>query len=1330
MSLHFTRPEVYELVQRSFPPRVLVVATPEAEAFCKCNGLSAVELFEPYNYPSQRLVARTLSDEGSPHSLTNFFVEYITLRELRECPIPEVIQVTGSLMKQKREGDLYYPDYRILFNSLCRASNMDTLKHPVAVIAVATTSEDDYIDKLRALFIRDRCAEEIKEIGGEMMIFKHHVLLVNEEAEAKKMEDLHGKPPTEEDMTKKWSIWNRQVFGAFAEGGSLLRIQNADAVKGICDHVMSRGIVPFMTTTISMIARRLQQTKKGFKNRLSSWWKSSSGTEKMPRAFFENSSIEMQQRRLADYLFFLQDYDAALVAYKSAGTDFKSERGWLHYAACQEMMALCSFITGGPRTQVEHLFESALKNYRRMTVSTPHHHRIIRMLSLLSHILMAEEMWHRVADTFIFVSNLGTEGEDCHVAVYLEQAAHAFLNLGRRRKSALHLVLAGFRFQQAHLPQHAFRCHKAALSVFSGCEWHSVDDQLNLSVARLCTELGGHEKEAVERFHFFLRSLDGKREETQRMYWKEFEHVFAVASSSPNHPNLELSPCVLPIPDENSVCVQCINDADYSYERYDLDVFEHLGRNLTRRIKKYIEGQHIVRKQKETVQFEPVTLCVDIRNPFKWEWVLEDVVPLVSIEMKPIHSMPDLREMESMKKISSDSSHITLNPARVVLRGEQTVHMELTFVPRKTGPLVVRGLRWKLNGMLAGVHRFKHEIHLRVVPTMPRLDFRFIPDDPKDSLYHGEITGGELEVVNSGTSAAFSLFMQLSHPAFFVFGHDVASVKFDDETETEIEDVTTSDMEAEESSEGMDEHESDGVEESLKLHKRTSEGGAFSLDMKKKVYWSGEDVSAFRGQSQRPELQGGSVEVAQEPPPEPERDGDGSGAKTPTLAVRVGDPSIVKLPVERLEPKEKVRIRLHVRAASIGLHKCYFLLFSEDEKQSGRIRRLLIPIHVVHALTTQISLFPHYSYTGEFIARLSFRNETEKRTIVVRNIRAISRLWQMGSLKVNDPNVAMHMPWSSGCETREDGMPCLIVHPADSVTLYARVCMSDCDHQMCERRRADVIEAPVCVSSLTLRCGAEGDGHAQVDEYGNGADEDRMHGEDSGWDPLAFPHSDFFVMGCAGPELSHHLLSHIRSSGSSSLSRTSTDHVMPAFQSKQMRRRGRSMSVVGRMEDIMLDGVLLYQRLHSSSLNFSIQWGFDRTGDESAVSCVSLLYDTPFDLGKAPTDPKPIHVAIRVVDSVSFRDGGEIPVVVEVSHNLRDTVQTLDVELVQPFDGVCIFLWEGIRRKTFTGLPAFSVRRWATKARVMGPGTYDLARVRVTCNGSEIVPQHPCLVFV
>lgn len=67
----------------------------------------------------------------------------------------------------------------------------------------------------------------------------------------------------------------------------------------------------------------------------------SASPRKLPR--YTSNTLELQTLKLADYAFLLRDYSTALSNYRQAGTEFKGDKAWRHYALSQD----CAHIREG-----------------------------------------------------------------------------------------------------------------------------------------------------------------------------------------------------------------------------------------------------------------------------------------------------------------------------------------------------------------------------------------------------------------------------------------------------------------------------------------------------------------------------------------------------------------------------------------------------------------------------------------------------------------------------------------------------------------------------------------------------------------------------------------------------------------------------------------------------------------------------------------------------------------------------------------------------------------------------------------------------------------------
>ena len=182
---------------------------------------------------------------------------------------------------------------------------------------------------------------------------------------------------------------------------------------------------------------------------------------------YTSSTIESQTRQLADFAFLLSDYGTALTYYRAAGSEFKSDKSWRHYAAALEMCALCLHLTDGPRRDMEEAIEKATATYLKL--STAAGDRPARRATRAS--LMHLDMMHHaapkkreaamrdVAHAFVAQS---TQESSLVAALLLEQAALCFRSTRHPmcRKYAFHLILAGYRFISCSQVKPTYSCHR------------------------------------------------------------------------------------------------------------------------------------------------------------------------------------------------------------------------------------------------------------------------------------------------------------------------------------------------------------------------------------------------------------------------------------------------------------------------------------------------------------------------------------------------------------------------------------------------------------------------------------------------------------------------------------------------------------------------------------------------------------------------------------------------------------------------------------------------------------------------------------------------------
>jgi hypothetical protein len=78
---------------------------------------------------------------------------------------------------------------------------------------------------------------------------------------------------------------------------------------------------------------------------------------------YELSTPESQTRQLADLAFVMQDYDLALSQLKNVASEYKADKAAKHFASSQELIGICTLLTGGSHKDANAAFDSAMGTY-------------------------------------------------------------------------------------------------------------------------------------------------------------------------------------------------------------------------------------------------------------------------------------------------------------------------------------------------------------------------------------------------------------------------------------------------------------------------------------------------------------------------------------------------------------------------------------------------------------------------------------------------------------------------------------------------------------------------------------------------------------------------------------------------------------------------------------------------------------------------------------------------------------------------------------------------------------------------------------------------------
>lgn len=371
------------------------------------------------------------------------------------------------------------------------------------------------------------------------------------------------------------------VLGGDGARGACLSSEDLLNLRELALELTEKIVIPAVERRVFTLQTTVTQSRKGVKNFVRSLWRKpreavASTNEQQPQdgatsrsgpssaaslvascspALYRFDRIESQIRLLADSLFVMQDYEAALGHYKLVRDDFKADKAWMHLGSVYEMIALCyhhlshstvgnegshsavgpSSHSGGDgryRREMEGAIEDALKAYFRQVEEEEHASdhltgpgngpkdpgsragslaaRMATRASLLGTEYLLAASPPKAVDAATLLVNAARKETPLCAAVLLEQAAWAFLHGGNMRKFAFYMNMAGRAFLACEAPypplkRQAIRCYASTLGLYQDSSWRYILEDIHSTLGRELLKLGQPERGLYHLLRLLMR---------------------------------------------------------------------------------------------------------------------------------------------------------------------------------------------------------------------------------------------------------------------------------------------------------------------------------------------------------------------------------------------------------------------------------------------------------------------------------------------------------------------------------------------------------------------------------------------------------------------------------------------------------------------------------------------------------------------------------------------------------------------------------------------------------------------------------------------------------
>ncbi|CAF2345189.1 unnamed protein product [Brassica napus] len=818
-------------------PVVMVLCTPLVEETFLKNGLSFVETLKPFcNFSNIDVPVRTSGDQL--YRLKKFTLRLFNASDIKQPNVEvakqrleHVITQAGEKVFHDLESDppqitdiLSNPESEIAptwfqyYNKeLIRTlsfSDHEAFDHPVACLLVASSKDEEPLNKFVDLFNTNRLPSLLNDGVMDPKILKHFLLVhdnqdaTTERLTSKVLSEMRStfgnnecnlictnssKEGNVEHQANPWASFKSSVPAE--KLGCALTGDDIGEIKDLMQEFASRHIIPYMEQKVRDLNQQISATRKGLRNQIKNlWWRK--GKDDVPDStkgsIYTFSSTESQIRILGDYAFMLHDYELALSSYRLISTDYKLDKAWKHYAGVQEMMGLAYFISDQSIKEAEYCMENAFSTYMKLGKSG--FQNATRCGLWWAEMLKARDQYKEAASVYFRICG----EEPLHAAVMLEQASYCFVltKPAMLHKYGFHLVLSGDHYKICDQVNHAIRTYRSAISVYESTTWSHIKDHVYFHIGQWYAIVGMNDV-AVRNM---LRVLDcgNQSKSTQEIFLRDFFDI--VKKTGMKHevvglrlPVINMSSLQVIYEDHRTYASQASALVEESiWQSLEDDIIPSLNSGKSNWLE--LQSKLLPKKYKESnvcVVGESVKLDLEFRNPL----LISTSVTSVSLICELTANSDDLKlvdkepsslslETEHNQVTTSGLSSFTLSEVDFTLGGGEKKLVRLTVTPSEEGILKIVGVRWELSGSIVGVHYFQSvptkaktnkakrknkltptdALKFLVIKSLPRLEGSI--DHLPDKLYAGDLRYLVLELKNNSESPIKNLKMKISHPRF------------------------------------------------------------------------------------------------------------------------------------------------------------------------------------------------------------------------------------------------------------------------------------------------------------------------------------------------------------------------------------------------------------------------------------------------------------------------------------------------------------------------------------------------------------------------------------
>jgi hypothetical protein len=270
--------------------------------------------------------------------------------------------------------------------------------------------------------------------------------------------------------------------------GNRLSVEDFMKLREFCIWLFNEQIVPAIEKRLTVLSKLVNDSRKGVKNVLKSFWRKPRDETETPKGSikYRYDKIETQTLLLADTAFMVRDYETAASMYKLVRDDYKADKSILHLAYSLLMIAACQLVAEPHKYRETQSYLEAMSQCLVPSLDLVHGSATLALIGAEMHVASNYARAPLESARLLLQASQNVIKYPLLSGLLIERAGLFMLQASQTRRYVFHSILSGNKLYRcgAKPAKHAMTCFAAAMLLLEKGNWDELKIKLSRALSR------------------------------------------------------------------------------------------------------------------------------------------------------------------------------------------------------------------------------------------------------------------------------------------------------------------------------------------------------------------------------------------------------------------------------------------------------------------------------------------------------------------------------------------------------------------------------------------------------------------------------------------------------------------------------------------------------------------------------------------------------------------------------------------------------------------------------------------------------------------------------